>query len=71
MRLVQCVSHSTVSVRVTCESCAGRFYVSYHGEPVFADLDGPAFRAYFCAECAPVVREEHEKTGKPYPYEEA
>lgn len=36
------------SVIVVCLSCSGRFYL----DRGYADLDGPSFKAYYCAPCA-------------------
>lgn len=42
---------------VFCFEC-GKSVIAGDGEGVYADLDGPAFRAYYCTECAKLLRKD-------------
>ena len=39
---------------ITCLTCKGQFLAGgkLQGPMVYADLQGPAFKAYYCAPCA-------------------
>jgi len=50
MNLIPVPVHSNNPITVTCIACGGRAYQA-HGT-VYADLDGAAFQAYYCADCA-------------------
>jgi hypothetical protein len=51
-RLVQDHSPGAYAVTVSCYGCGERRSLA----DMFADLDGPAFQAYFCPECVPYDR---------------
>ena len=36
----------------TCYGCSKRLQVAPDKPPVYADADGPPFKAYYCAACA-------------------
>ena len=53
MRLVQ-VTETTCCKAIQCSICYRLVW------PVWADLDGPAFRAYYCERCKPKEDSRHE-----------
>ena len=48
---LQPVTHPRPDQRLVCYDC-GRMYPA---ETMHADLDGPAFRAYYCSDCRAVI----------------
>lgn len=45
-----------VRVRLSCAAC-GRIAAA---ETMFADLDGPPYQAYYCSDCAAMIRANPE-----------
>jgi hypothetical protein len=49
---LQLVDQSTHKVAVYCLGCKSMCGYSYRNDPrIYADLDGPAYKAYFCPDC--------------------
>jgi hypothetical protein len=53
---LQPVGNAAVPVLLMCFRCAGRYYVGRSAHKMWADLDGPSFKAYYCETCAQAVR---------------
>lgn len=51
MKLQRVQRHGASAITLSCVRCAGRF----REVELLADLDGPAFAAYYCQSCADVV----------------
>ena len=52
--------HATPYFRYVCASCAGAYTTEpgrRDSSPAVADLDGEAFKAYYCADCARIIAE--------------
>lgn len=53
MRLIVC--HDSAGQRIACAKCGKKLAL----EGAIADLDGPAFRAYYHLACAPGTLDDH------------
>ncbi len=56
---LQLVMPTSVSFLCSCNRCEKRMWVDKHnGNKVYADLDGESFKAYYCEECADILKWE-------------
>ena len=49
---LQIVNPSVYRVYFTCVKCGKQMVLSKAEDPIYADLDGEPFKAYYCTKCA-------------------
>lgn len=59
---IEVVKPHEIPVLVFCLHCGGKMRIEEGGPAVFADLDGPVFKAYYHNGCRP---DNFDKTEKP------